>query len=82
MIQVQLHDWHIQGRAEDKAKDEEEKKRAFNQVTEAASELMELGYEDIYTITREAIRASAKGLVIHPIPIVEACILEWHHTSS
>jgi len=31
---------------------------------------MELGYEDIYTITREAIRASSKGWVIYPIPIV------------
>lgn len=47
------------GNAEDKAKEEERKKRAFNQVTEAASELMELGYEDIYTDTREAISAAS-----------------------
>ncbi len=61
----QLPDCHVQcalsGNAEDKAKEEERKKRAFNQVTEAASELMELGYEDIYTDTRETIQASAKG---------------------
>ena len=47
------------GNAEDKLKEDERKKRAFNQVTEAASELMELGYEDIYTDTREAIQASS-----------------------
>ena len=49
------------GNAEEKGREEEIKRRAFNQVTEAAGELMELGYEDIYTDTREAIQASAKG---------------------
>lgn len=38
--------------------DETERKRLFERLTEAASELMDLGFEDIYQDTRESIAAS------------------------
>lgn len=42
-------------------------------MTEAASELMELGYEDIYTDMREAVQASSRGYA----PISQ--LLSFHH---
>ena len=42
---------------------EAEKKRQFEWLTEAAGELLDLGFEDIYQDSREAIAATLTGCV-------------------
>lgn len=43
---------------EEREREEAEKKRAFDRLTEAASELLDLGFEDIYQETRETLAVS------------------------
>ena len=51
---------HGPGR-EEQEEAEAEKRRAFDRLTEAASELLDLGLEDIYQETRETLMMSLGG---------------------
>lgn len=50
----------VPGRDEQQ-EEEAEKRRAFDRLTEAASELLDLGHEDIYQETRETLMVSLSG---------------------
>ena len=57
---------------------EAENKRLFNELTEAAGELLDLGFEDIYQDTRESLAASLGRCSLCPLP----CHAQGHCTSQ